>query len=327
MSNTFADKSFANLETIVITGAGLYYIQDFAFNGTHQLKKMEITNIQGPTVLGQYSLYGLDDLQSFEASGVKNLQSIGGGTFSATPSLKTLKLQGNDIKFIHSEALDSVYGLEHFDISNNPDLTSIPQTLLSQIDTLRTIYMNDCSLSTLYTDYFYASYMTNALQEFRSNGNSWNCNEDMCPLVNWLSGHYDFVNIASLGYCQTPILLFGFPLVNLANEDICTQDDPINTIYMYATIATACLILLALCASIYRRREALRCCRNYNRNYTYIDDNHFDINAHDRAAVRCPNPPNYGAVVGASAPAPAPAKPDEELPAYDDDVAPPDYEE
>lgn len=184
--------------------------------------------------------------------------------------------------------------------------------------------MNDCSLSTIYTDYFYTSYMTNALQEFRSNGNDWDCDQDlMCSFVNWISGHPDFVNMATMGYCQTPIILFGFPLRDLDNSDVCDSSDARATFYMYATVASACIVFLAVCASIYRRRHSLCCCRNCHGGYTYIDDNHFDIDAHDRAAVRCPNPPNYESVVAA----PGFPKPEDELPPYDDYIAPPDYEE
>lgn len=166
--------------------------------------------------------------------------------------------------------------------------------------------------------------MTNALDEFRANGNNWDCGEEMCQFIKWIGDNLDILSIAIFGYCQTPFLLFGDPLRDLDRTDVCNRSsDPSDTFYMYAAIATASIILLAICSSIYRRRRNLCCSRCCHHGYIDIDDTHFDINAHDRAAALCPNPPNYEAVTAM----PRATKPDDQLPSYDDVIAPPEYVE
>lgn len=236
----------------------------------------------------EYSTYGLFDLRNFEASSIDGLRSIGYHTFSAMRNLEKLTLNGIGLEFIDPQAIEFAFRLKDFDISNNPSLKSIPQQLLSHISSLNTIYMNNCSLSTLYKDYFYASYATNALIIFVAQHNKWACDGDMCPLMQWFwsSEGYFFDQIFVLGYCTTPNSLSYTRLVDAYQRGICS-DNQGNNIYMYTTIilAACLLIVLTSCVCLCRRREAaapICCCRNNDQNYEEIDDE----SGH-------PNPPDY----------------------------------
>lgn len=99
---------------------------------------------------------------------------------------------------VDDDLFDGLVKLKSVDLSHNHQLKKIDRDAFKTLDSLEQIYLTDCLLYTLYSEYFDNAYHRN-LNDVNTLQNPLQCLQ-LCDFWRWLhDDHQDFLNYANLG--------------------------------------------------------------------------------------------------------------------------------
>ena len=148
-------SGLTNLETLSIIGTGLTSLKDGTFEGLTNLKSLRIPWNYNLKSLEEGVFDDLVNLERLQLIGNGKLRSLPEGVFDNLINLKHLNLRGHSgtkrstrLQALRSGVFDKLSNLEYLKLDSN-SLTSLPEDIFSELDSLETLYLRDSELNTL----------------------------------------------------------------------------------------------------------------------------------------------------------------------------------